>query len=304
MMGRVLRKARQVLNPRNFNFNAQRHILHPDRRASIARMVASHRPATTAARTPDNDPAIRQLVLDMDQQSFHLLPGVVTPQMAAEMREYFAGCMVSDPYRPELGKFNPVGDQVPKPTHVAFHDGADVIKCPHALAIANDPYILAGMEALLGCKPTLGYLTAWWSMPVEGEAAQAENFHRDVDDWAFFKVFVYLTDVDEGTGPHVLIPGSHSKPDLLPIRRYTEEEVAVLGPEKHFTGPAGSAFIENTYGMHRGLPARTQRRAIFQAVYSLSPLPYAPAKPYPASQALVPPGIDPWVNRLYLDFTR
>ena len=34
-------------------------------------------------------------------------------------------------------------------------------------------------------------------------------FHQDKEFAKFFKVFVYLTDVTEGNGPHVFVEGSH-----------------------------------------------------------------------------------------------
>ena len=61
------------------------------------------------------------------------------------------------------------------------------------------------------------------------------------------KYIVYLTDVDEDSGPHIFIPGSHKQNKLLPIRRYTAAEIAGAfgqGNEKLFVGPAGTSFLE------------------------------------------------------------
>ncbi len=75
----------------------------------------------------------------------------------------------------------------------------------------------------------------------------------------------------------------------------TDAEAATVGPDRHFTGPAGSCFLENTFGMHRGLPPQGRPRLIFQVTYCLMGLPYAPAKPV----APLPPGFDPFINRFY-----
>jgi hypothetical protein len=161
------------------------------------------------------------------------------------------------------------------------------------------------MASILGCKPTIGYMTAWWSIPTaDGVPRHAENFHRDVDDLKFIKLFVYLTDVAAENGPHEFIRGSHADGTLGRIRRYTDEEVRdAFGSDRivRFTGPAGSAFLENTYGMHRGLPVNEGRRLIFQVVYSLLPLVYGPSRPFPSS--VVAPAsvtLDPYTNRCYV----
>ena len=121
-------------------------------------------------------------------------------------------------------------------------------------------------------------------------------------------MFVYLTDVNKDTGPHVYIPKSHHHRGLAfrGQRRYSDQEVcAVYGEqaEKRFTGPAGTAILENTYGLHKGLPVRRRSRLMFQVTYSLFPLMYAPAKPEAAASELSVK-YDPHVNRVHVDPTR
>jgi hypothetical protein len=36
-----------------------------------------------------------------------------------------------------------------------------------------------------------------------------QAFHRDSEDWRYLKILVYLSDVDDGAGPHVYLHGSH-----------------------------------------------------------------------------------------------
>jgi len=163
------------------------------------------------------------------------------------------------------------------------------------------------VERLLGCKPTVGYLTAWWSFKGHAAGEQAELFHRDVDDWRFFKLFVYLTDVDAEAGPHAFVPGSHSVPRLLRVGRYSDDQVAAaFGADAvhYFTGARGTAFLEDTFGLHRGLPPRSRNRLVLQVVYSLSALPYGPSAPS-AARALAPDAQasaarEPYINRIYL----
>ena len=71
-----------------------------------------------------------------------------------------------------------------------------------------------------------------------------------------------------------------------------------------FEGVRGTAFLEDTFGLHRGLPPRSRNRLVLQVVYSLGTLPYGPRLPYDADQlgrdALAHSMRDPYVNRVYL----
>jgi hypothetical protein len=164
--------------------------------------------------------------------------------------------------------------------------------------------VLEAVQSVLGCKPTISVMTAWWSMAGHEQGQHAELFHRDYDDWRFVKLFVYLTDVDEGAGPHVYVRGSHREDALMPIRRYSDDEVAAaFGRERfvQFQGAAGTSFLENTFGFHRGLPARVTPRLIFQVVYGQGPILYGPRRPIvDAGQVAPGQALDPHVNRIYL----
>jgi hypothetical protein len=190
-------------------------------------------------------------------------------------------------------------------SHIAHHDPRDVIMAPYLLELANRPDILGLAGKFLGCRPTISYLASWWSYPTTIGPQQAEHFHRDVDDWRFLKLFVYLTDVGPDDGPHVYVRHSASSPRLRTIRRFTDDEVArTFGPQAMLalTGRAGEGFLENTFGLHKGMPVTRGQRLIFQAVYSMFPLPYAPKLPVADASAIrLPNGAaDPWINRLYL----
>jgi hypothetical protein len=132
-------------------------------------------------------------------------------------------------------------------------------------------------------------------------------FHRDVDDFAFVKVFVYLTDVGPKSGPHEFIKGSHRQGGLTQrIDNFQDEDVFSTfdrGDVVQFTGPAGTAFFEDTFGLHRGRKPDDHPRLVFQTLYSLRPLPYGPRRPYLSAAKLAAAAeLDPHVNRVYLQF--
>jgi len=126
---------------------------------------------------------------------------------------------VFDSYRPETPPYKPLSDARHPESHIAHHNHIDIINAPYLLQIANDPLILDIAASFLGCKPTIGYMAVWWSYPTIKRAQQAEKFHRDVDDWRFLKLFIYLTDVNDKNGPHIYVTHSSTSNQLNEIRR-------------------------------------------------------------------------------------
>jgi hypothetical protein len=239
----------------------------------------------------------------LEADGYAPLPDLISKEQIADIRAYLETKLTHDPYKPELGKFKSP-DNAPSGVHVAHFDQADVVNAPHFLSIANNPVVLSSVSRALGAKPTISCMVGWWSI-AHGEGAQhAELFHRDVDDLRFIKLFIYLSDVDEESGPHVFVQGTHKINKLTAIRRLSNDEVAnEFGAENilRFTGPAGTAFLENTYGIHRGVPPSKRPRLVFQVLYSMEEYVGGPRRPlakYVPEQNGVP--LDPYVNRVYL----
>lgn len=289
-------------DPRYLPFFLQRRVRNPKQRNKLADMIALRRPQK--AWTAHVDPSVAAALAT---DGIGMLGTLLQPEQLTDIRSYLKGKLVADPYLIGSPPFYPGANDRPALTHVAYHDAADVLAAPHLLALANRPELLALAESFLGCKPTIGYLAAWWSYAANDGAQAAENFHRDVDDLRFLKLFVYLTDVAADQGPHVYVRGSARSKQLSSIRRFSDSEVeAAFGRDAITTiaGKAGDAFLENTFGLHKGTPVQQAYRLIFQVVYTLSPLPYAPRHPIGKRsdyERLASATLDPFVNRLYLE---
>lgn len=178
-----------------------------------------------------------------------------------------------DPFRPNHGQF--LINEVPNDVHVANYKREDLIAIPEILAIANDPKILSLAQEFLGATPTISNINCWWSLAGKEQAEQAQLFHRDVDDYRFCKLFVYLTDVEMEDGPHVYVEDSPASNTLTKIRRYSDEEIEnEFGKEKvkYFTATKGSMFMVNTYGFHKGFLPKNNNRLLLQVQYSLNPI--------------------------------
>lgn len=298
LRGKIIR-LRPYANVRGAVFFAQRLARKAPTRRRLARFVARFLPPPVrVAPTPTPEASA------LHSEGFAMIRGVVTPAMVEQMRTYLSHQLVYPAYF-----LNPPVVSIDAPelpdSHVLTVTEKAVVSCPHLLDIANDPTILATIEGIFGCKPTIGFITAWWSVPTpDGKPRHAENFHRDIDDVNFIKLFLYLTDVGPENGPHEYIRGSHDMLQISDGKRHTDEEVlAAFGADRlmSFAGPAGTMFLENTFGLHRGQPVRSGRRLILQIVYSMLPMAYGPTAPYGADRfAPARVAVDPYVNRIYV----
>ena len=98
------------------------------------------------------------------------------------------------------------------------------------------------------------------------------GFHYDIDDYRFLKYFMYLSDVDENSGPHEVIEETHKGNDLYKFfnRRLTSNS-SFLKKNRITTicGRQGDSFFEDTFCYHRGKnPVRP--RIIFGAVFCVN----------------------------------
>lgn len=237
-------------------------------------------------------------------RGFAMLPDqLVTPRMAAEIRDFLEPQPCFDSNRP-AERFTLA--RKPPECRYAVFDLQALLRCPYLLEISNHPLVLGAVERVLGCKPTITTMQAWWSfVGAQGspDDYKDEVFHRDVADFAFIKLFVYLSDVDLGAGPHVFVRGSHRSPKMVRRAPLTNEEVGRSFPPDDvvtFLGAPGTSFLENTWGIHRASPLQTRNRLVFSVNYTITSMNLqAPAEPVKLD--LRSRGsFDPYVNRVCL----
>jgi hypothetical protein len=215
-----------------------------------------------------------------------------------EIISYSKNLKCFDPFHKHHGNFAP--ENIPSDTHVANFNRKDLVKNELIRKIANDPGILNLAKDFLNATPTISNVNMWWSIGGKEQAEDAQLFHRDVDDFRFIKLFIYLTDVDENSGPHTYVRGSSSSDKLLKIRRYQDEEIhEAFGKENviEFVRPKGTAFMVNTYGFHKGLLPKSKNRLLLQVQYSLRPIGIETYSPIEVEKSGL---LDNYVNRLIL----
>jgi hypothetical protein len=125
-------------------------------------------------------------------------------------------------------------------------------------------------------------------MPAGSEAVQSQRWHRDPEEKKICKIFVYLNDVDETTGPFTYVYQSnhdgkwgHLFPQKPPEGVYPADgavEKAIPAEDiKVMTGKAGTVIFCDTSGIHKGGYATGKERLMFTgffAAQSYSEKPY------------------------------
>ncbi|RJF76797.1 hypothetical protein D3877_28345 [Azospirillum cavernae] len=155
-------------------------------------------------------------------------------------------------------------------------DAQTLLDDPDIQALMCDPSLFSFMQQHLGCEPICVGPVMRWSVPSDRTSpsdALAQLYHWDADAVKWLKIFLYLTDVDETSGPHVYIKGTHrpyAKPkDLLnrfyarisdeDIERYYDEDQIIT-----VCGPQGSIIFGDTRCYHKGLKPTKNRRLLLQ----------------------------------------
>jgi hypothetical protein len=283
-------------DPRRFSYDLLPIVATPRARDRLAKLIALWRPKTLGFAPGAAARRLHQLLVT--DGITPPLPPVPDAQVAA-MRAYFETVPCHDPYRPHLGCF-PFDAPASLETNMGYFTVPEILAAPHVLDLFNDPVVLETAELFLGCKPLLDNIAAWWSFGDRPSAKGTQRYHRDLDSLKGFKLFVYLTEVDATSGPHVFMRGSQASDRLDTGSALSDETVhAAFGAENEvaMTGPAGTSFLADTFGWHKGLLPQSGRRLMLVAQYNINRTPHLPPLPVMAA----PDGsYDRFVNRLIL----
>lgn len=124
----------------------------------------------------------------------------------------------------------------------------------------------------------------WWTFPStpsnEDRDRHAHVYHYDLDDIKFIKFFIYITDVDIQSGPHIFVKGSNRniryKNSIVKSIRFSDKDILDwYGSENIITvtGPAGSTLIEDTITIHKGSTPISKPRLLLQFEFGINQYP-------------------------------
>ncbi|MFN6571379.1 phytanoyl-CoA dioxygenase family protein [Dendronalium sp. ChiSLP03b] len=183
--------------------------------------------------------------------------------------------------KPELGFYYSQKEQAQNQSGKRFTVGSyfnTALCCPAIKKLQNDPKLLAIAAKYLDAQPVHQGNLMWWSFAGETsyreQSQAAQFFHYDIDDYRFVKFFFYLTDVDEQSGPHVCVRGSHKKKSishtLLRKREIDKDIINYYGVESlvNICGQAGFGFVEDPFCFHKGIPPTHKDRLILQIEFA------------------------------------
>jgi hypothetical protein len=130
----------------------------------------------------------------------------------------------------------------------------------------------------------LRFYNVWHTFTTQGSAHSSQLWHADRDDLHYvLKVFVNLSDVDDGAGPFTYAPGTHAKGSKRtpPAALFNEGNTArsddtqmaeVVRPQDWVTsiGPRGTIVFADTRGYHKGGLARRSDRIMYTCMFGSS----------------------------------
>ncbi len=196
-----------------------------------------------------------------------------------ETIDYLSADHLLEPIYTNHEKFNL--NNPPLDAKTGYIDTTTLIKSKHILKAANNQNLLNILKSYFGCSFKLDWIWAWWSFPSK-ELAGPQMFHRDYESMNFLKVFVYLSDVNELSGPHEYIIGSHRVNRLYKRERFSDKKIYDNFTKDRIltiNGKKGKTFIANTFGIHRGLQPKNERRLVLVYLFSVVPSNRSPKLP-------------------------
>jgi hypothetical protein len=211
---------------------------------------------------PTTEPAFRAqvdtLFADLDTHGIVVLPNLLSAQQLRDMQRAFETRLRTMRWN------NAEGYQKNEPHR---HMVEDVLQLDQGFVdLALHPLVKQILTKYLGTEYELTEAKGWKSLPTRrdfhgwhGDAwydqTTGTEIHREI------KLAMYLTDVRSGA--FNFIKGSHRKQHPRPVKNYEVEDLEV-SRLLELAGPAGTAFLFDTSGIHRqGVPMLEPRQAIF-----------------------------------------
>jgi hypothetical protein len=142
-----------------------------------------------------------------------------------------------------------------------------------------DPRILDVVNSYLELFARITYYTLQETAVTGKGRAFSQQWHRDPQEQRLCKVFLYLYDVDENTGPFTYVPRSsrgHEYARLFPQRPPHGSYPSAEDIERHLpkekvrvvTGKAGTVIFCDTTGLHCGGYAKERSRIMLTLSYA------------------------------------
>ena len=237
-----------------------------------------------AGSAPELDDVQRRIVSELSTDGYCVVPFsqlIPDPESWSGIDEQ-ASAFVAETEAGLAGDREALRVRAGKEFVVRLHSyGAELTHDDPWLATCTSHRMLDIANSYLGLWSKLEYVDLWYSVPQPADASRisSQRWHRDFNDKHLLKAFLYLVDVDEGTGPFEYVPGSAPGgryADAWPWRPLGENyppdgELEKRIPEdriRTFTAPKATIVFCNTCGFHRGGFATERPRVLATVTYS------------------------------------
>lgn len=169
-----------------------------------------------------------------------------------------------------------------RPFHLAECSQVQLRQCPVVARISQEPIFTEIAAQYFGVQPVCLGSRLFWTFANESEAYDNREancyFHYDLDDYGCLRFFFYLTDVDQLSGPHICVRGSHRKKNLAHILTrshagHTDEAIeSYYGAQDIISvnGKAGLGFIEDAMCFHKATRPLAKDRLILQVTFTIN----------------------------------
>lgn len=213
----------------------------------------------------------------LNKKGFSQPQQFISQELAQQMYDFFSKKKCYDFY----GKHESFEiANVPEHIKLGRHTIKDNLECPGFIDIMTNENITRTASSYLGAPATLSMAFAMWSF-VDPHSAPREMqlFHRDSDDYKFLKFFIFLSETEIGNGQQSFVQSSHidySMPsEFYRLGRFSEESIRENENNKivNFTGPPGTGWFVDTYGLHKGSVPRKTNRLMIQLQFTYTPVP-------------------------------
>ncbi len=147
-------------------------------------------------------------------------------------------------------------------------------------SLSLEPMVTQIANEYMEMYTKLNYVTMLKTLISNDDAEKhSQAWHRDSEEKRMLKVFTYINDVDENTGPFIYIPESHytgkwgnlfpqrppegSYPNTEDVKKYIPQDAI-----RTMTGKAGTVIFCDTYGLHKGGHATKSERFMATLFYT------------------------------------
>ena len=148
--------------------------------------------------------------------------------------------------------------------------------------IALDSQLRGISDSYFGLRTRISDVNLWRTLKTRRAPSSSQLWHRDIrEDRYVLKMFIYLEDVDESSGPFMYLARTHPKGSNSRMRlpgqtRDEAPRAPADAPDRAgyaadvvtVTGPAGTVIFADTLGYHRGGYAAGRDRFAYQVRYA------------------------------------